>query len=63
MRFIVIALPMILVATSAIAAQPRSFENLDRLDSLVTMTEEVLVDPAIAGRARLAVERMVNLKQ
>ncbi|WP_371833318.1 quinolinate synthase NadA [Ferirhizobium litorale] len=33
------------------------------LDSLVFMTEEVLVDPAIAGRARLAVERMVNLKQ
>ena len=33
------------------------------LDSLVTMTEEVLVDPAIADRARLAVERMVNLKQ
>jgi len=27
------------------------------------MTEEVLVDPAIADRARLAVERMVNLKQ
>jgi quinolinate synthase len=33
------------------------------LDSLLFMTEEVLVDPAIAGRARLAVERMVNLKQ
>ncbi|WEX78448.1 quinolinate synthase NadA [Sinorhizobium numidicum] len=33
------------------------------LDSLLNMTEEVLVDPAIAGRARLAVERMVNLKQ
>ena len=33
------------------------------LDSLVNMTEEVLVDPAIADRARLAVERMVNLKQ
>jgi quinolinate synthase len=33
------------------------------LDSLVSMTEEVLVDPAIADRARLAVERMVNLKQ
>jgi quinolinate synthase len=33
------------------------------LDSLVNMTEEVVVDPAIAGRARLAVERMVNLKQ
>lgn len=33
------------------------------LDSLLYMTEEVLVDPAIAGRARLAVERMVNLKQ
>ena len=33
------------------------------LDSLLTMTEEVLVDPAIADRARLAVERMVNLKQ
>ena len=33
------------------------------LDSLLDMTEEVLVDPAIADRARLAVERMVNLKQ
>ena len=32
------------------------------LDSLLTMTEEVVVDPAIADRARLAVERMVNLK-
>ncbi len=31
------------------------------LDSLVGMTGEVTVDPAIAGRARLAVERMVNL--
>ena len=31
------------------------------LDSLVEMTEEVTVDPAIAGRARHAVERMVNL--
>jgi quinolinate synthase len=31
------------------------------LDSLVTMTEEVVVDPAIADRARLAVERMVAL--
>ncbi|MEC9463772.1 MAG: quinolinate synthase NadA, partial [Pseudomonadota bacterium] len=32
------------------------------LDSLLLMTEEVTVDPAIAGRARLAVERMINLK-
>jgi quinolinate synthase len=32
------------------------------LDSLLLMTEEVLVDPEIAGRARLAVERMINLK-
>ncbi|TCD14250.1 quinolinate synthase NadA [Oricola cellulosilytica] len=32
------------------------------LDSLCEMKEEVLVDPAIADRARLAVERMVNLK-
>jgi quinolinate synthase len=32
------------------------------LDSLLNMTEEVTVDPAIAGRARLAVERMINLK-
>lgn len=31
------------------------------LDSLVYMTEEVTIDPAIADRARLAVERMVNL--
>ena len=32
------------------------------LDSLLFMTEEVTVDPTIAGRARLAVERMINLK-
>ncbi|WP_421859451.1 quinolinate synthase NadA [Oricola sp.] len=32
------------------------------LDALCSMTEEVTVDPAIAGRARLAVERMVNLQ-
>ncbi|MGO8952040.1 MAG: quinolinate synthase NadA [Rhodomicrobium sp.] len=31
------------------------------LDSLVFMKEEVRVDPEIAARARLAVERMVNL--
>ncbi len=31
------------------------------LDSLVNMRQEVTVDAAIAGRARLAVERMVNL--
>ena len=31
------------------------------LDSLVFMKEEVTVDPAVAARARLAVERMVNL--
>ncbi|PYE35886.1 quinolinate synthetase [Rhizobium sp. PP-F2F-G38] len=33
------------------------------LDSLLTMTDEVLIDPEIADRARLAVERMINLKQ
>ena len=32
------------------------------LDSLVYMKEEVLVDPAMAKKARRAVERMVNLK-
>ena len=32
------------------------------LDSLCEMKEEVTIDPAIADRARLAVERMVNLK-
>ncbi|MDE1172550.1 MAG: quinolinate synthase NadA [Parvibaculaceae bacterium] len=32
------------------------------LESLVYMREEVYVDPAIAGRARQAVERMINLK-
>lgn len=31
------------------------------LDSLVSMKEEVKVDPEVAARARLAVERMVNL--
>ena len=32
------------------------------LDTLLFMTEEVTVDPAIAAPARLAVERMINLK-
>jgi len=32
------------------------------LESLVYMREEVLVDPALAARARQAVERMVNLR-
>ncbi|MEN3378588.1 MAG: quinolinate synthase [Hyphomicrobiales bacterium] len=32
------------------------------LDSLLQMKEEVVVDPAIADKARLSVERMVNLK-
>jgi quinolinate synthase len=31
------------------------------LDSLVFLKEEVTVDPAIAERARAAVERMINL--
>lgn len=32
------------------------------LDSLLTMREEIIIDPAVAERARLSVERMVNLK-
>ncbi len=32
------------------------------LDSLIHMREEVVIDPAIAERARLSVERMVNLR-
>ncbi len=32
------------------------------LDSLVELKDEVTVDPLIAGRARQAVERMINLK-
>jgi quinolinate synthase len=32
------------------------------LDSLLTMREEIIIDPAIAVRARRSVERMVNLK-
>ncbi|GGB51809.1 quinolinate synthase A [Roseibium aquae] len=32
------------------------------LDSLLEMKEEVVVDPAVASRARQAVERMINLK-
>ncbi len=32
------------------------------LDSLVYMKDEVIVDPAVAARARTAVERMINLK-
>jgi quinolinate synthase len=32
------------------------------LESLVNMREEVLIDPAIAARARLPIERMVNMK-
>ncbi|MCW5695858.1 MAG: quinolinate synthase NadA [Bauldia sp.] len=33
------------------------------LNSLLTLTEEVTIDPAVAARARQAVERMVNLRQ
>jgi quinolinate synthase len=32
------------------------------LDSLVTMKEEVLIDPLIAAKARRSVERMIQLK-
>jgi len=32
------------------------------LDSLVSMQEEVVVDPLIAAKARRAVERMIHLK-
>jgi quinolinate synthase len=32
------------------------------LESLLTMNEEVTIDPAVASRARRAVERMVNLQ-
>ena len=32
------------------------------LDSLVYMKEEVVIDAGVAGKARRAVERMVNLK-
>jgi len=32
------------------------------LESLVHMKDEVVVDPAIATRARAAVERMINLR-
>jgi quinolinate synthase len=32
------------------------------LDSLLYMKEEVVIDPAIAAKARRSVERMVNLK-
>ena len=32
------------------------------LDSLLTMQEEIVIGPAVAERARLSVERMVNLK-
>ncbi len=32
------------------------------LDSLVYLREEVDIDPAIAARARRAVERMIHLK-
>jgi quinolinate synthase len=32
------------------------------LDSLLDMTEEVVIDPAVAAKARRAVERMVHLK-
>ncbi len=31
------------------------------LDSLLNMREEVLIDPAIAERARLPIERMIAL--
>jgi quinolinate synthase len=32
------------------------------LDSLLSMQEEVMIDPAVAAKARRAVERMVHLK-
>jgi quinolinate synthase len=32
------------------------------VDSLVNLTEEVVVDPTIAAKARRAVERMIYLK-
>jgi quinolinate synthase len=32
------------------------------LDSLLTLRDEVTIDPAVAGKARAAVERMINLK-
>jgi quinolinate synthase len=32
------------------------------LDSLLTLREEVTIDPLIAGKARRSVERMINLK-
>ena len=33
------------------------------LDSLVHLRDEVVIDPAIAEKARRSVERMVNLKR
>jgi len=33
------------------------------LDSLVYLRQEVVIDPAIAARARRSVERMVSLKR
>jgi quinolinate synthase len=33
------------------------------LDSLLNMTQEVTIDPAIADRARRPIERMVNLRR
>jgi quinolinate synthase len=33
------------------------------LDSLVYLKEEVVIDPAIAAKARRSVEAMVNLKR
>jgi quinolinate synthase len=32
------------------------------LESLLTLGEEVTIDPALAERARRSVERMINLK-
>jgi quinolinate synthase len=32
------------------------------LDSLLHMREEIVIDPAVAARARASVERMINLK-
>jgi quinolinate synthase len=32
------------------------------LDSLLTMQDEVVVDPLVAAKARRAVERMIHLK-
>lgn len=59
MRAMFIALPALVAAAPALAASPRSFENLDRLDSLVAMS--VGANIGQPGGALAPVDRRLKL--